>query len=165
MKAGTHRARAIGAVLTETKGNARREHVFIKFGLVADMNDVVDWQGYFGDNKDRGGKTLTERTTDAMKCCGWQGDDIRELSTITRNEVEIVVQEEEFNGTYRMKVRFIQPIGTAAKFMPQPLEGRYADDFAKRIQARLRGEAPSYGSSTRDGEREPGSDDFDFPGS
>ena len=139
MKTGTHRARARAGVLTETQGDSHREHIYIKFGLVSDMNDVVEWQGYFGDNKDKGGKTLTERTIDVLRVCGWEGDDIRDLRGIEKNEVEIVVLEDTYQGNSRLKVRYVQPIGTAAAFMPKPLESRYADQLAERIKRKITG--------------------------
>jgi hypothetical protein len=143
MKKGTHRARAIAAVLTET-ANSGRELVFVKFGLVENMNDTIAWQSYFGDNKDRGGKTLTERTIDALRVCGWKGDDLMDLSSVTANEVEIVVQEEEYQGETRLKVRYVQEVGTAAKFMPEPMAPTNAARLAARIKPRIRGEKPSY---------------------
>jgi hypothetical protein len=158
MKRGTHRARAIAAVLTET-ANSGRELVFVKFGLVENMNETIGWQGYFGDNKDRGGKTLTERTVDALRVCGWKGDDLTDLSSVTAKEVEIVVQEEEYQGETRLKVRYVQEVGTAAKFMPEALPPTRAARLAERIKPRIRGEKPKYDADPIDRDRE---DDLRF---
>jgi len=140
MKKGTHRARPIAAVLTKTQGDTQRAHIFIKFGLSERIDDCLGWQGYFGDNIDKGGKSLTERTMDVMKLCGWRPEHARDLSRIAPDhEVEIVVQEEEYRGESRLKIRFVQEVGTAAKFMPQPLPDNEVDYVMNSINRALGG--------------------------
>jgi hypothetical protein len=157
MKNGTHRARPIAAVFTRTQGDSARLHVFIKFGLSADMNDCLGWQGYFGDNKDKGGKTLTERTMDVLRLCGWSSDDPKNLANITPDhEVEIVVQEDEYRGNVTQKIRFVQEVGTAARFMPQAIPDAEVGSIVNSISRALRGSAPV------GGEFPPASDD-DIP--
>jgi hypothetical protein len=162
MKKGTHRARPIAAVLTRTQGDAKRPYIFIKFGLSERMDDCIGFEGYFGDNIDKGGKSLSERTMDVMKLCGWRPSDARNLSVIggpNAPEVEIVVQEEEYRGESRLKVRFVQEVGTAAKFMPQPLDDREADYVFKSMERAMgRGGGGDHGWGAPP-EREPGADD------
>lgn len=143
MKIGVHRARALSAVLSETKN--RREYVYIKLALVEDKNDAIGWSGYFGDDVGKDGKTQTERTVAVLRCCGWEGDDLTDLSTIDRHEVEIVVNNEEYQGAMQMRCSYVQPIGTAAAYMPKSLPTTQAQRFSDRIKGRLRGEKPSYG--------------------
>lgn len=158
MKNGTHRARPIAAVFSRTQGDSARPYVFIKYGLSADTNECLGWSGYFGDNKDKGGKTLTERTLDVMRLSGWRESDGKDLSRIgSEHEVEIVVQEEEYRGNVTQKIRFVQEVGTAAKFMPQPLPAGEVDYVMKSIGRALRG-----GEMGRDDapiDRVPGADD------
>jgi hypothetical protein len=67
-----------------------------------------------------------------------------DLSTVTAKEVEIVVQEETYQGETRLKVRYVQEVGTAAKFMPEAMAPTNAARLAQSIGARIRGEKPSY---------------------
>lgn len=161
MKPGLHRGRVIAGILTETK--AHREYVFLKLADSADLSDAVGWAGYFGDDIGKDGKTSTERTTEQLRCCGWEGDDVRDLESCKRNEVEFNVTNEEFNGNFTLKAGFIQPIGTAAKYMPKGLAETNAQRFADRIKSRLRGEKPDYGmKAPAEGEFAPPVDD-DIP--
>lgn len=155
MKKGVYRARATGGVLTESK-NTKREHVFLKFAPVDDPADAMGWQGYFGDTIDKGGKSLTERTVDVLRLCGWKGDDVSKLDGVADNEVEIVVVEDEYKGVTSLKIRFVQEVGTQAKFMPEAMPTAQAQSFANRMKARIRGEKPNYGGGFP---REPGADD------
>lgn len=158
MKKGTHRARPLGAVFSRTQGDSARAYVFIKFGLSSDMTDTMGWSGFFGDNKDKGGKTLTERTMDVMTLCGWRLEHARNLSHITSDhEVEIVVQEEEYRGESQLKVRFVQEVGTAAKFMPPPLPDNEIDFVMASIK---RATVGNRGGNPID--RVPGEDDDKF---
>jgi hypothetical protein len=160
MQKGAHRARCTGGVLTETK-NEHREHVFLKFARSDDPSDAIGWQGWFGDNIDKGGKSLTERTVDVLRVCGWKGDDLTDLAGVTANEVEIVVVEDDYKGSVSLKVRYVQEVGTAAKFMPEAMPSQQAKSFAERMKSRIHGER---GTS---GKKQPGepskNDDGDLP--
>jgi hypothetical protein len=53
-----------------------------------------------------------------------------------------------------LKIRYVQEVGTQAKFMPEAMATVQAKSFAERMKARVRGERPSYG------EQAPPPDDF-----
>jgi len=67
-----------------------------------------------------------EYTEAALRNCGWKGDDIRDLSTVCDNEVELVIQEEEHQGEWTPRIRFINA----------PLQG-IPEDELERLQAKV----------------------------
>lgn len=132
MKPGVHNVKAIQTVLSE---GDKGEYIAVKFARTDDASDVINWFGFFGDKVDKGGKTQMERTTDAMKAAGWKGD-WNDFSSIGSCECEIVVVEDEWQGQKQIKVRFVQPKGTAASFMPQAIDADKAKRFAQRMERR-----------------------------
>lgn len=101
MGCGTHIAKVKNAVLSESsKGTPQ---VILSFQNQA--GEHIDAYLYLSD------KAL-ERTEKALRACGWVGDDISELMRdgVDLKEVEIVVEDEEYDGKVRTKVKWINPI-------------------------------------------------------
>ena len=95
--AGKYTARACGESLI---GTAKTGSNFIQFYLVVTDGEFkgerVRWTGYFTEN-------TNVRTLQSLRTCGWRGDDLGEfgdvgLHGLDANEVEIVVEMEEYKG-------------------------------------------------------------------
>lgn len=134
MKIGTHRAKVIAKQWSEAKSG--EEYISIRFARVDAPDETILWSGFLGSKVDAGGKTQQQRTEDAMRATGWNGDYL-DLSSIGTKECEIVVQENVYQGKTEIQCRFVQPIGTAASFMPRQLDA----DKAKRLADRLNRQA------------------------
>lgn len=132
MKPGVYNAKAIQTVLSE---GDKGEYIAVKFARTDAPDDVINWFGFFGDKVDKGGKTQMERTVEAMKVAGWDGN-WSNFSSIGSRECEIVVVEDEWQGQKQIKVRFVQAKGTAASFMPQAIDADKAKRFAQRMERR-----------------------------
>ncbi len=97
---GTYRAKAIEAQLGFTSAN--KEQVAISFQLLTPgfETERAAYYGTFGE------KSL-EITIKALRACGWKGVDLSDLSGIDANEVNLVVEHEEYNGTVSAKVKWV----------------------------------------------------------
>jgi hypothetical protein len=100
-EAGIYRARAVQAALCETKSG--KEQLAIEFALY----DVDGVEGehvtYFGSFSD----AALPHTLKALRTCGWAGTDLADLSGVERNEVSLVLEDEEYEGRVRTKVKWV----------------------------------------------------------
>lgn len=105
---------------------------------VAVLFDILDeaaefsaltWRGHFSD-------AAWERTVESLRICGWEGDDLTKLEGLDKNEVELVVEEEEYEGKTQTKVRWVNRIGSLN--IKAPLEGDKLKSFAAAMQSKIR---------------------------
>lgn len=128
--AGTYRARAIEAQLGKTaKGS---EQVGISFAVLTPGFETqrLAYYGQFGE------KSLAI-TVKALRACGWQGLDLSDLRGIETNEVNLVVEHEEYEGTTRAKVKWVNDV--SAGVVKDVLDPTAAKSFAQRMRAAIAG--------------------------
>jgi hypothetical protein len=115
---------------------------------VAVLFDILDesaeyssltWRGYLSD-------AAFERTIESLRICGWEGDDLSKLEGLDKNEVELVVEEEEYEGKIQTKVRWVNRLGSLS--IKAPLEGDQLKSFAAAMQSRIRALDASKGKKT-----------------
>lgn len=129
---GTFRAVAIGAVLGMTETG--KEQIAVQFETLEPEGERITWYGYFTDG-------TFERTIESLRHCGWRGNDLiefaagRPLPEGFGAEVEIVVDEEEFNGRTRLKVRWVNGSGGIA--VKNTLDESQARAFSARMKSRV----------------------------
>jgi hypothetical protein len=58
------------------------------------------WYGFFTPE-------TTDRTLESMRHCGWESDSLEHIDTLGNNEVELVLEEEEYEGKVRTRVRWV----------------------------------------------------------
>lgn len=96
--------------------------------MVVDGDDcageTITYYGYFSDN-------AKAYTFTNLRTLGWEGDDLSNLEGITKNEVRVLVAEEEYNGAYSLKVKGIYPLGGAG--LANPMSEAEAKTFAKTM--------------------------------
>lgn len=121
------RYKAKGILGALGKTNTGKEQVAIELEITDGerKGDTLTWYGFFTE-------AAIDRTLESLRHLGWEGDDLSNLSGIDRNEVSIVVEDEEFNGVVREKVKWINGGGIAMK---ETLD----DGAAKALAAKLRG--------------------------
>ncbi len=124
--AGTYRARAVEGALGHTEGG--NPQLAVQFTLLDDdvQGQTIAWYGYFTEK-------TQERTVQALRYCGWQGDDLTDLSGIDANEVQIVVDHEEYNGVTRAKVQWVND-GAGLR-----MKSRMSQGDAAAFAAKMRG--------------------------
>lgn len=130
---GDYRAKAIEAVLGKSSKKGTPQ-VAVKFELLDLPGEKITWFGYLSD----AAFDITMRGLDA---CGFQGNDLSDLSSIIGEgapEVVLVVEHEEYEGKWSARVKFINAAGGPA------LQGALSPDEAKVFAAKLKGKVVQY---------------------
>jgi len=130
---GRYKACGVAGGLGEASNG--REQVAVEFEVLEGdfAGERITWYGYFGDDPGKGKKTPTEITVEALRNCGWQGDDLSDLRGIDANEVSLVIDHEEYQGSTQAKVKFVNRLGGLA------LKAPMSPDKAKAFAARMKG--------------------------
>ena len=161
LEAGTYRAHPMGALLGMS--STGKEQVGVELKLLDHPGVTIGWIGFFTD-------AALEWTVKALRTCGWKGDDLTDLSTVGDvEEVNIVVEHEEYEGKTYPRVKYINSTGGLA--MKTQLTAVEAKTFAARMkgqivalgggasarpQAKPKPAAPRPASPPPAGERQPG---------
>lgn len=124
---GTHYAR--GTDVEFGFANSK-EQVAVRFrieGGAEDGQEIV-WYGFFTDK-------TAERTLEALRFCGWDSDDIGEVSTevVGRNLIKIVVEHDDYNGKVRAKVAWVNRAG--GPLVKNQMNEGQRSEFSKRMKA------------------------------
>ena len=125
---GRYRARAREAQLGYTQGG--KEQIAVQFELLDEGagGAMLTWYGYFTEK-------TTSRTLEALRICGWIGDDLSNLAGVTSNEVELVVEPEEgLDGQQRMRVRWVNRLGGGALALKNAMDDQQRREFAARMK-------------------------------
>lgn len=131
---GTYRARGTEAVLAETKNGDPQ--IAIDFVITQGEHEGqhLMWRGFFTEK-------TTNRTIESLEHCGWSGTDLTDLSGIDTNEVDLVVEHEEFTdqetGETRTsaKVRWVNAIGGISRL--NPMEAATGKAFAAKMKGHI----------------------------
>lgn len=96
----------------------------------------VSWHGFFTEK-------TTERTIEALRHMGFEGDDLTQLAGLDKNEVDLVIEDEEYEGKTFARVQFVnKPRGPSVK---TALEGQKLSAFAAQMKAAFRAHDASQG--------------------
>lgn len=138
LDAGTYRAKAVEAALGETKSG--KEQVAVKFQLLDAEGLSIVWYGYFTDK-------TTETTFKALRTAGWKGQDLSDLSDLSKSdtpEVNLVIEQEVGqDGVTRPRVRWVNGTGGIG------VKNVLAADKAKAFAARMRGKLAAFDQQTK----------------
>lgn len=105
-----------------------------------------------------------QTTIEALRACGWSGDDLADLHGLDANEVELVIDHETYQGETHPKVKFVnRPSGLGLK-APMTLEQ------ARAFAARMKGDVlmasrriqPPAGAAPQRSMEGAGADDIPF---
>jgi len=123
--AGKYRARALEAVLGETKTG--KEQVVVRFEIQNEgyEGQTVLWFAVFATEK------MSRRILEGLRACGWRGDDLSDLSGVNDNDVEIEVEHHEWNGRVSGRVKWVNRLGGP---MVAPIAPERARAFAARMK-------------------------------
>lgn len=119
-----YRARAKEWSLGYASTGTPQVAVYFEF-LDEGVGGGITWFGFLSE------KAL-ESTVRGLRNCGWEGDELADLTGLDKNEVELVVEMEEYNGQTRPKVRWVNRAGGAA------VKNAMGEDEAKAFSANLR---------------------------
>jgi hypothetical protein len=108
-----------------------KEQIAVQFEILTPDADIrrITWFGYFTE------KTM-ERTIQSLRYCGWQGDDLSNLSDLDLNEVELVIDDETYEGKTRTKVKWVNRGGGLA--LKAPMDAVRKKAFAASMRANIK---------------------------
>lgn len=134
--AGTHKARAREWALGHS--STGKEQVAVEFVLIGGEHDgsSITWYGYFTDG-------AVDRTLDSLRHCGWNGEGFPDLTGLDKNEVQLVIEQEEYQGQWHDKVKWVNKAGGVA--MKDPMTPQQATSFAQRMKGKLMAHKATYG--------------------
>ena len=126
---GTYRAKAREAALAESsKGTPE---IAVEFVMCAPEMEgqTITWHGYLSEKTEA-------RTIESLRLCGWKGDDLTDLAGLDSNEVNIVVEHEEYEGETHARVKWVNRAGGLA--VKAPMSADKAKAFAASMKNRIR---------------------------
>lgn len=133
--AGEHQGRGVQGALAEC-GTGRVEVAVELVGLSDGVKDLsITAHLMFGDeivDKERN-KSMTDKTIEALRALGWEGDDLSNLTGIDKNLVRFGVKHEEHQGVTRAKVNWIGRAGGLA------VRNRLTGDALASFSAKMKG--------------------------
>lgn len=135
LQAGTYRARGLSGALGFTKEHNPQVAVELQILDGDGAGAIATWRGYFTAKSEA-------RTLEALRILGWKTDDLSDLAGIGDNEVQVVIQEEEFDGKIQLKVAWVNRLGGVG--LKEPMSPQEAKAFA----ASMRGKALASRSAT-----------------
>lgn len=133
---GTHKARAKQWDLGHS--DTGKEQIAVMFEITEGEHagKHITWFGYFTD-------ATIDRTFDSLRHMGWTSDNIAELDGLNTNEVEIVIEPEEYQGKWNDKVKWVnRPSRLALK---NQMNDRDKAAFAARMKGKAMAHRQTYG--------------------
>src|SRR5579872_2986178 len=88
---------------------------------------TITWFGFFTE-------ATAERTVEALRTCGWEGDDLSNLAGVDRNEVVLVVAHEQYNGKQVARVKWINRLGAGRIELKRPMSEAQKLVLSKRLK-------------------------------
>jgi hypothetical protein len=141
IKVGKHTAQPRSWDFGETdKGT---EQVAIEFEIVEgeDAGEFITWYGFFTDDTE-------DRTLESLRNCGWQGDDVTDLQGVGSRKVQLVIEDESYQGKTHSRVRWVNRVGGNGVRLKKTM----APDTKRMLAARLRAKAQALPVLPPDGE-------------
>jgi hypothetical protein len=122
-------ARAASWDLGETaKGG---EQIAVQFEILTEGAEfgTITWHGYFTDKS-------WEITIKALRTMGWLGTDLSLIEGLNTNDVELVIEDETYDGQTFPKVKWVNRVGGLALKAPLSEEKRKA--FAAMMRDKIK---------------------------
>lgn len=127
---GEHKARAISAALSTAKNGT--EYVDVIFQL--QDGGQISWTGWLGNDDKKNTWTI-----EALRHCGWKGDDLTDLSGIDSRMVNLKIEDDERAGDLRSQIKYVNRLGSEPihRHKMSPIEARQLADRLKPLCQRV----------------------------
>lgn len=140
-------ARACGAAQFEESGNGNMQ-IAIPFEILDEEHggETITWFATMHDTPDKKGMTGKDRVVESLVYMGFQSDDMTALMEISDDDarallpetVELVVAPDEYEGTERLKVRWVNRPGAGRAGFKKPLSKEGMRAFAAQMRGALK---------------------------
>jgi len=135
LEPGIYRARAVTGELGYT--NKGDEQIAVSFEILDQAGFRITWYGSFSTEiTGQAKKSPVERTFETLRVCGWSGDDVSDLTGLEQNEVEVVIEINEWEGKESNRVKWVNALGGGLA-----LKNVMPPDAKKAFAARMKGQA------------------------
>lgn len=121
---GTFRAKAIEGAMGRAGTGTEQVAVLVEL----ETGERLTWYGYFSD-------AAAERTCESLIHMGVT--DLESLAGLGSTEFEVVVDEEEFDGKLRDKIKFINRLGSGGVALRVRMSDAEKRSFAQRFKGKF----------------------------
>jgi hypothetical protein len=130
--AGKYIGTPVSAALGFTSSG--KEQIAVQFEFLDPAGEKLTWYGYFTD-------AAFDRTIESLRACGWTGSSLDEFSADHLpagfgNQVELVVQHEEYQGKTQVRIAFVNSIGGGVA-LKSAMDAAQARAFAAKMKGRI----------------------------
>lgn len=133
---GRHAARAIDVGLATADTGSEQIAVLFEVTEGECQGEQITWYGYFTEK-------TTKRTIESLRHCGWQGNDLAALTAEDMpNEVTLVCEDDTYNGETRVKVKWVNRLGSGLAVKAR-MDSSAAASFAARMKGACMAIKPS----------------------
>jgi hypothetical protein len=129
---GSYTAKAKSGALGTTSGGKEQVAVQFVVGDGEQAGETITWYGYFTEKS-------VDRTLESLRIAGWRGDDLADLSDLSREDapvVELVIAAEVYEGKTNARVKWINRPGNGPALKKQ-LDAPAAQSFAEKMRVRV----------------------------
>lgn len=128
MDEGTYKAKAVDVELGYAQTGTPQVAVLFEVLEGDEAGSRITWYGYFTDG-------TSQRTIESLRNCGWKGNDLSELEpSLLPDDVQIVVQHQEYNGAMRAKVAWVNKVGAGTIAMKERMTPEQRKQFAAQMK-------------------------------
>lgn len=134
---GVYRGRGVSGGLGDSAAGNPQIGVNLEILNGELAGERITWYGTFGDElKGAQKQTSTQTTYETLRALGWEGTDLTDLTGIDQNDVEFMVDHEDYNGKSRTKVKWVRRAGVVFKNPMTPDKAKaFAAQMAQKFQA------------------------------
>lgn len=125
---GRYRARAVDHKFGKTSKGTDQIMVAFEVTQEEHKGHRFYWYGFFSD------KTI-DRTLESLEACGWDGKGFKDMTSLRKNEVELVVETETNEGETYLRVRWVNRLGGGG--VKEELDAVGLADLEARCQAAI----------------------------
>jgi hypothetical protein len=114
--------------------NKGTPQVFVAFALLdgPHAGRRLGWFGYFTEGS-------ADRTIESLRLCGLKGDDLANaIKGPLDQEVQLVLEHEEYEGKKRVKVSWVNAPGGGAFKMANPMNAQELRQFAAKFKSNVK---------------------------
>lgn len=119
-----------------TENDAGDVQIIVQFRLEGNQNEhdgaIRTWRGYFKSDKSQ------EIALKALMTMGWNTGDVMDLQGLGANLVELVIDEEEWEGKVHDKIKWVNRVGSGSTSLNvTPLAKDKKAAFAEKMKGKI----------------------------